>query len=1039
MLRLLLLSTIFLLLQLPSIKAQVLGEQTIGTVSFSTEVANDTQVTGLVNSPTSSSISFKFVKNSITLEEEIFVVPLLSDNTFSFSFKLEEPTPITASYEGREAKLYLEPGDDLKLQFEGNKFPVSLKFFGKGSHHNDYFFASQQQFADWNADFIHFEISRLKAQEFKLFMNRLKQQKWDFFQNFDLGKKLNFSEQFTIYAHANIDYWWAYNLIKYRIERPILTGKPVPMTLSNDYYSFLNELLINNDKALTNPHYQAFLEEYVSLIKDNALPRNNVSENEIYYFVETSTALLLAKPDEMPPLAEPKQGDRLKYLQEHSDFKSKVNVKGVESEDYWYKVQTKDGIEGWVLGIGIKKLETNIETNTNTFNPSDSKMERYIVTKMDNLKVRETPFDDKNIVATLSRNTELTYLLNKTTEYFKYPHQGISYIDYFYKIKTADGKIGWIPKMSFEFKEREVTNEFVAKGGSIATSSTSDLDAYFEDKTLFYAKAKELYWKTLHQDIAQVGREIAKFRDINPYDTYTKVLSAAYEIAQLRGKGDAEFVKNYAYSNIKTPVIKGQNLSRTYQKNKTVNRPSPSLAINPSDYVEIDAKPKARPTTPTRISGKVELPTQYPVELVLFTDPILFQEKRFELNRDFLFNINLSEPLMGKIEYGTESIPVYLEPGDRIEIFAKGTSLFKSLSFKGKGSLHNEYLFEAQKNFEPIEREMETKIRHAKASEFKDFMLTSLKKKHSFREKYHKKSSLTSDFKTLMQADIDYWYGFHMLNYTIEHPLYHGENERIDVDPRYYNFLNSLELSPEGVLPNENYTYFLNEYLAFQAEKEEHEGMTITEIAKQFLQKEAQYYIVAKELSIACKRGKSLDLGPAIKRFIDTCPYEVYNDVLRFVYNEAKGLIVGTRAPDFSLKNMEGQEVSMSDYKGKVVYLDFWATWCNPCVRALNHSQKLGETFAGQDVVFLYISLDENKKEWENFLASNDLTGVHLHEDNGNIYQSEIARLYKVKKLPTYILIDKNGKIAYNPAKNPGNSQLIAQINELLSRRKNHK
>jgi len=76
--------------------------------------------------------------------------------------------------------------------------------------------------------------------------------------------------------------------------------------------------------------------------------------------------------------------------------------------------------------------------------------------------------------------------------------------------------------------------------------------------------------------------------------------------------------------------------------------------------------------------------------------------------------------------------------------------------------------------------------------------------------------------------------------------------------------------------------------------------------------------------------------------------------------------------------------------------------------------------------------LDKNKTAWENFVKSNDTQGTHLIASGGDVYKSQIAKLYKVKKLPAYFLIDKNGKIAFKPERGKNITRVEDKIGELL-------
>ncbi len=116
-----------------------------------------------------------------------------------------------------------------------------------------------------------------------------------------------------------------------------------------------------------------------------------------------------------------------------------------------------------------------------------------------------------------------------------------------------------------------------------------------------------------------------------------------------------------------------------------------------------------------------------------------------------------------------------------------------------------------------------------------------------------------------------------------------------------------------------------------------------------------------------------------------------------------------------------GKQVRLSDFKGTVVYLDFWATNCAPCVAEIPDAKKLSERFKGKDVVFIYVSLDHSDEKLKQFLNKNSFNGIQLNAPQG--FASDVANLYEINAIPHYFLIDKAGNIvnadAPRPSSNP--------------------
>lgn len=121
----------------------------------------------------------------------------------------------------------------------------------------------------------------------------------------------------------------------------------------------------------------------------------------------------------------------------------------------------------------------------------------------------------------------------------------------------------------------------------------------------------------------------------------------------------------------------------------------------------------------------------------------------------------------------------------------------------------------------------------------------------------------------------------------------------------------------------------------------------------------------------------------------------------------------------------------MKPYKGKVVYIDFWAPWCGPCMGEMPHSKELQKELAGKEVVFLYIGLSCSKQSWEYTIKEMGIEGEHYfaNEKDGKL----LSQKFNISGIPRYILVDKEGKVADGQALRPSyRSKLVKKINGML-------
>jgi thiol-disulfide isomerase/thioredoxin len=133
-------------------------------------------------------------------------------------------------------------------------------------------------------------------------------------------------------------------------------------------------------------------------------------------------------------------------------------------------------------------------------------------------------------------------------------------------------------------------------------------------------------------------------------------------------------------------------------------------------------------------------------------------------------------------------------------------------------------------------------------------------------------------------------------------------------------------------------------------------------------------------------------------------------------------------APPFAVTTVDGQRISMDDLQGKVVLLDFWATWCGPCREALPHIQKVAKKFQGQPLVILSVSLDKDEKAWKAFIAKNEMTWPQYFD---GYFEGPIAKKFSVKSIPHTFTIDTDGVVQ---EEHSGDASLEGKLNKLLVR-----
>ena len=142
-----------------------------------------------------------------------------------------------------------------------------------------------------------------------------------------------------------------------------------------------------------------------------------------------------------------------------------------------------------------------------------------------------------------------------------------------------------------------------------------------------------------------------------------------------------------------------------------------------------------------------------------------------------------------------------------------------------------------------------------------------------------------------------------------------------------------------------------------------------------------------------------------------------------------EAVAIGRDFIDFTMKNPKGEYVSLSDYvgKGKYVFIDFWASWCGPCIQEMPNVVKAYEKYKNKDFEIIGVSLDKDEEKWLQGVKDLNMTWPQMSDLK--LWESEAVGLYAIKSIPHTVLLDKEGKII---AKDLRGEQLEEKLAELM-------
>ncbi|WP_317206629.1 TlpA disulfide reductase family protein [Hymenobacter sp. 15J16-1T3B] len=474
-------------------------------------------------------------------------------------------------------------------------------------------------------------------------------------------------------------------------------------------------------------------------------------------------------------------------------------------------------------------------------------------------------------------------------------------------------------------------------------------------------------------------------------------------------------------------------------------RPLISFGACASALLLLGACSQTAPTgQPVTVSGHIDHPKDPKVYLTLFRDPLHLHSDTVSarLNAQGNFRMTLPQveaPGEAVFTQGGETANLFVEPGDELRLSLDTEQFDETLKFTGRGAAANTYLAQSFLRFDDGENASPMRFVFGKTpAQMTQQVEADEHQRQDFWQKYTAQHPVTPAFRAYAQQQLAYNAANQRLLCTMFYRHLHKDDRPAAPLPAaFLASLQPLAVPNDSALNNSAYLAFAQQYptlltqlarpVSPAPEPEKDFLPAFEQATRLYGSSRTRDVVLAQLLLQELEMGNFRNAQAQLPTFRQLNRDSLAGRAVRSAYTKRLALAPGHAAPDFTLQDETGKPVALSSFRGKVVYLDFWASWCGPCLAEVPAATELKQKFAGRDVVFLYVSVDEREKDWQNLLAKRQLLGhgsVHLWAKG---FGSATATAYQVNAIPAYFIIGRDGRLVADRAARPSSGAQVVQ------------
>ena len=466
-----------------------------------------------------------------------------------------------------------------------------------------------------------------------------------------------------------------------------------------------------------------------------------------------------------------------------------------------------------------------------------------------------------------------------------------------------------------------------------------------------------------------------------------------------------------------------------------------------------------------RLSGRIRKPTLDTIAVSIpatLANPheYLTYARLNELG-EFSLTVPVTTSTLADLVYGDDVVNLYLDPGTDLNVRFRSEDMAGTVQFQANdvpkgfftkirngGNLtseerHREQMANANNYLAEFDEQFVANdgfqvlpdnilLREASFTSFLDYRL---EEEQNFLEDRAARQSFTPEFYKYARAEVTYSNLNDRLTYQDLREQVVNAEGRLTMTPAYYDFLrNPLLLSDPGTEQSEHFQDFVTNFIYYSAAQQHHQRTDVDfyaycyGLASQRLRGTLRLLALGHILQESFRRGAFQQSQAMLVNYSQLDTKCRYWPTLEADLNAHRALAIGTPAPEFCLASASGETFSLSNFRGKLVYLSFWKTSSGPSLLDLAGLQDLSRLFAGSPIAFVSVNLDDTDVAWRQMLAQRTLAGTPLWSAGG--LQSTLARAYGLQELPAYFLIGEDGSLLNPKPKRPSSRTVADELHQ---------